>query len=497
MTELQQKTAALMAAAEAFLARGEAIQYDQLSMDRLLRVTPRHDRYAAPEMATPQHRLYLDCATFVNAVYFTVFGQELEADVTWNMMELVKPRVYDYSPTHRETDGDRTRIQEEVLSLLRPGDALVMRFANNGHIILCGEGDVYYHCSEKGGEKSYRYEEGHDSFSPEGAIYRDPLDGLFEPGARYDLLGERVLRFSVLRPLERMGPPLLAALARLGEARDLHISVLSSHPGGQAVRPGQTLTYTIQVRNPGADPRTVGIELTPGKGTRLTGAGRAELLLEPGQTGQAEFSLKAGPSPRPFLPPPEVTVNSLPVWAERALLCTGTAEEGEQLAALAGPGISSGKEALAAVAEVCGPLGISLPTSVPQLLTDYFLRYDSVLGDVLWRKPQDPGREGCLYSFFGGTGVITPENGRDPLLRTRRISPADLRAGDVILCGDDPLFRKTCSCLVTAEGLAGRFEPGEDCRRLSGEERDRFIDSLPGRFCYAVVRPGAMRRTDG
>lgn len=493
--EPSQKAAGLLAAAEAFLARGASIQYDQLSMDRLLRVTPRHSRCASPEEATAQHRLFLDCARFVHSVYFTAFGQELEADVTWNMLELVKPRVYDCCPTHRETLGDRARIREEVLSLLRPGDALVMRFPSSGHIVLCGEGGFFYHCTEKGGKKSYRYEERRDSFSPSGAIYKDLLDELFVPGARYDLLGKDVLRFSVLRPLERMGALTPGTLARLGEARDLSICVLSSHPGGQAACPGERVTYTVQVHNRGTDSRTAHIQLTPGEGICLIGAGQTELRLEPGQTGQAEFWIRLPLSHAAFVPPPAVTVNGLPVWAERVLLCASPPEEGEQLAAQAQAAVLSGQEALAAVSEAGRPLGIPLPSSEAELLAGYFLRYDSALGDVLWRRPQDPGRDGCLYSFFGGTGVITPEAGSDAYIRTRHITASSLRPGDLVLCSDDPLFLQTCSCLVTQKGLAGRFAPGGPSLLLSGRNLDQFLDSLPGRFCYVAVRPGGMRRT--
>ena len=61
--------AALLSAAEAFLARGDAIQYDQRSMDRVVQITPRRDKLAPPEAATVQHMLFLDCSSFVNAVY--------------------------------------------------------------------------------------------------------------------------------------------------------------------------------------------------------------------------------------------------------------------------------------------------------------------------------------------------------------------------------------------------------------------------------------------
>ena len=40
--------AALLAVAEAFLARGNSIQYDQRSMDRVVQITPRRDKLAPP-----------------------------------------------------------------------------------------------------------------------------------------------------------------------------------------------------------------------------------------------------------------------------------------------------------------------------------------------------------------------------------------------------------------------------------------------------------------
>ena len=117
--EPSQKAAGLLAAAEAFLARGASIQYDQLSMDRLLRVTPRHSRCASPEEATAQHRLFLDCARFVHSVYFTAFGQELEADVSAG-------RPYDCCAVRLDTAAARLG---EVTGLSSPAEVLDRVFA--------------------------------------------------------------------------------------------------------------------------------------------------------------------------------------------------------------------------------------------------------------------------------------------------------------------------------------------------------------------------------
>ena len=51
-SQTAQQQSAVIAVAQAYLARGPAIQYDQLSMDRLLRITPRRNRFAPPEAAS-------------------------------------------------------------------------------------------------------------------------------------------------------------------------------------------------------------------------------------------------------------------------------------------------------------------------------------------------------------------------------------------------------------------------------------------------------------
>ena len=103
--------AALLSAAEAFLARGDAIQYDQRSMDRVVQITPRRDKLAPPEAATVQHMLFLDCSSFVNAVYHTAFGRVLDADLTWHMAQMIQPCVFrwQFSQRRRNAAGSAAR----------------------------------------------------------------------------------------------------------------------------------------------------------------------------------------------------------------------------------------------------------------------------------------------------------------------------------------------------------------------------------------------------
>lgn len=488
--------AALLAAAEAFLARGNSIQYDQRSMDRVVQITPRRDKLATPEAATEQHMLFLDCSSFVNAVYHAAFGRVLDADLTWHMAQMLQPCVFRWHASHTETPEERRRISREVTMLLRPGDLLVMDKGSNGHVVLIGDG-VYYHCNQKGGEKGYRYDLRQEAFTPGGAVYREPLAALLNSEAPNQpdiccVFDDAVQGFCVLRPLPRMGIPTPASVARLKDAAGLYCSVLSSHPGGRSAALGETVTYTVCIHSRLASKQAVRVTFTPP--ASCGGEPRSVLLALPaGETAQATFSLIVPSIDVPFLTAPTVTVNGLPVWAERVLLHVGlSSAQQRQITAAVRQAAAAGQDIWAAAAQSYALLGITLPTGVPEALTALFRRYDAVPGDVLWRLPQQPRCDASLYSFFGGTGVITPEAGGDSTIRTRRITPADLTPGDIILCSSDALFRQTAVLFLTEDGLLCQDSGQITLLRL--EDAQQKIESLPGHFCYIVLRPCAAER---
>lgn len=493
---IQLQTEALLAAAEAFLARGSAIQYDQRSMDRILRVTPRRNKLATPESATAQHTLFLDCSSFVNAVYHTAFGTVLEADLTWHMAQLVSPCVFRWQTSQQDTMEERLRIIREVTALIQPGDVLVLDRGSASHVLLIGRSDMFYHCAHKGAEKGYRYDTMQEAFAAEGAIYRESLSELLEPAPLFDpdtyhIFDGTVDGFCVLRPLARLKDPTGDALARLGTAHGLYCSVLSSHPGGKAAAPGETITYTVQVRDLHAVSRTVSVRFAPPDGSPPQSA---LLSVPPNGVEQAAFSLTVPMTSAPFLDAPAVIVNGLSVWAERILLHRGLSlQQYQQVQDAVYCAAEVGTPLMAAIQQAYAPLGIRLPPTASESLTTCFQRYDAVGGDVLWRLPQQPACDASLYGFFGGTGVITPEATADSLLRTKRITPEDLSPGDVILCGSDARLNNTSTYFRTADGLLE--DRGHGINTLHPRDVPRLIESLPGQFCYLVLRPSAAERS--
>ena len=179
---------------------------------------------AAPEDATRQSTLFLDCSSFVWAAYYNAFGYALEADLSWEMIDMVKPRVFYYELTHRETEEERARMAEVIRELLCPGDVIIFEGGGNGHVMLYQGGESYINCTQAGRAGSYDYVARRDTRPEHGGIRIEDIAHLFAPcvdkqlGRNY-LFGEKVKRFCVLRPLARVGEPTENTRARLAGCR--------------------------------------------------------------------------------------------------------------------------------------------------------------------------------------------------------------------------------------------------------------------------------------
>jgi len=109
------KVEGLLTVAKAFLDRVSAIQYDELSMDRICRITPRRELYSPPEKATQQHTSFLDCSSFIFSLFYQAFHYSLEADVTSDMINLSHLQVFYYEISGKETDEEKTQIIKNYL----------------------------------------------------------------------------------------------------------------------------------------------------------------------------------------------------------------------------------------------------------------------------------------------------------------------------------------------------------------------------------------------
>jgi len=303
---IEQKQRILVETAKAYYNRGHQLQYDQLSMDRLVRITPRNTRYASPEMATEQHMLFLDCSTFIYALYYNVFGYQLESNLTWNIPRMMKPCVYEVKFTHQETREERIKIRDEILSILQPGDVInKVRASGSGHVVLYIGDSKIMHSTIKS-PNSYRYDDLHDGIYEHGTIYCDPLSMALDVDAETRTIFEATaVSVQILRPLEIMGDPTPAALSRAGKSKDLFFSVLSSHPGGKTAWEGDTVTYTLKVSNLGTETKTVQASAQETDLLKLLDKENCcSFNVLPGETVERTFNFRLGAAKEPVCQAP-------------------------------------------------------------------------------------------------------------------------------------------------------------------------------------------------
>lgn len=483
----EEKARVLLATAKAFVDRGPQLQYDQLSMDRDVQITSRRRYTLPPEAATEQQRLYLDCATFICAAYYNAFGYRLEADVTWDIRDLVEDCVFCHHFTGSESPAVIDALKAHMKNLLQPGDAVVYSKATNGHIMLYKDENTYYHCSQAGIPGSYDYKNRRDLVSEKGGMHVHDPRWWFEecphdPVMRkYYLFAKGVEKIAIVRPLNRVGEPTPNALARVGAARDLHCQVTVSRSGGQTAAPGEAVEYTLTVRNDRVE--TASVTVTFDNQTVQTAH------LAAGETARFRYTVTAPADGAFRMAPPAVDVNGLQVYAPFVLVGKNLSEAGTKtLPAAVETALSRGRTAEEAIREAYAAQGVELP-AFRLWLRDLFQRIDSTRGEIFVRRAQTPSADMAVYGYFGGTRVLTPEVCYDPFLRTLQLRMEDLQAGDILLCADDHTNRQICAAMYTGSGFLGSFEVSQPPAALTGEEAARWLDTLPGRFAWILLRP--------
>ncbi|MBP5749922.1 MAG: hypothetical protein J6X24_03950, partial [Firmicutes bacterium] len=210
--------------------------------------------------------------------------------------------------------------------------------------------------------------------------------------------------------------------------------------------------------------------------------------VKAGETERITFTVTAD-AEKPYIEEPQVLVNGLRIWAPRVLAGNVLSKEKASALTKAAEKLSGKGDLLESLQPVWERLGYHLPGSVSYALHMLFFLHDTEIGDAVSRRPQRPGKDLCVYKLYGGYGVITPQNATGADIRTTHITRSFLQPGDVILCADDALFQKTYAVLWTGKKLAGFFEYGAVASERTGRDADRWIDTLFGRFCFAVLRP--------
>ncbi|MBO7422019.1 MAG: C40 family peptidase [Oscillospiraceae bacterium] len=497
------KTEALLAMAEAYFFRGEWLQYDQLSMDRVVTISPRRESFAPPEAASPSRRLHLDCSSFVWALYYSTFGYMLEADLTWQMTKQLRPEVFYYEPTHQETSNCIAELKNRILELLEPGDVITyFRTTGTGHTMLyLGNGSII-NCSGYGVMSDYDYRKYHSNYKKgHGAIYVEDLKTLLDganandtiamgkggpirlaPNYRNYLFADEIHRFSIHRPLELVSNPLPDALKRIKETRGLVCTAEPELPAGHTAGIGDPVRYNVIISNE-SDISDRSVEV-------CFNGEKKRYSVNAHESVTAEFVLSGSDDE---ILSPHVMVNGMHIFCReihRGRILT--AKEASQVCIAVTKAVkeSAGVETAAVAAiEVYGKLGAKLYGDCRAIMTRLFFRHDSLNGDVLSRRPADPHTDGAAFGLYGGKGVISPLSGFSWIDRTRDLRLSALMPGDIIITSDDALFNSCKSFCYTGKSLTGVFGSSGKPEERTGEAEEQFIDSLFGSFVFAVLRP--------
>ena len=253
--------------AYAFYYQLPYVDYEQYNVRRNMNVTP--------EDATSQQRIYLDCSSYVNSVYYNAFGVNVlpyaisqKSANTANYIAYARenPNAIDvlgyWESRDYDTEEDREALLSELLKNLRVGDVIVYRKGNietlaetAGHALIYVGGGKILHCTNT---ESYE----HNGTNPDAAydmvdaksIATETTFNLFENTAATRYLFKYV-NFTILRPLNRGLTPTAQTLARM-QIPGLSIEKLLDKKMNSAVFKDDLLTYTITLNNNGVSDLT-------------------------------------------------------------------------------------------------------------------------------------------------------------------------------------------------------------------------------------------------
>ncbi len=481
---MDEKANVLVATAMSYFERGINLQYDQRCMDRTLFLTPRRRKLLPPEASTSQNTQYLDCSSFVGAVYYEAFGIELPSDLTWHMIDLVEPRVYYHEFTHE--DGEHEIVKAQMHEILQKGDVITyQRGSNSGHTLIYIGNNQFVHCTPNGRPDSYDYQNRKSREYEDGGLFVEDIDEQMFNEKR--LFSEKISRVSVSRPLSIVGEPTKNAMARIKECDGLYLEVLTNPAGSNNQSYKNEIEYTLKIRETKGKSKKTVVKIETPCVARVSGESQRTVEILPNSTTTVDFKVSVCDKELDVLENIKIYFSEFEVFVPPILL-------GETLSADCQKKFCEYFENIKLssfidVFEIYKNIGIDILDSEKKIIQDLFYLHDSPTGDVLSRKKQNPFLDGAVYSFFGGTGVVTPQMIYEPFIRTNRIIKRDFYVGDIIVISNDACANESFFAVYLGDKIVGKTEYDLDFTVLQGEQLDEFIDSLLGRFCFAVLRP--------
>lgn len=249
--------------AYAFYYQLPYVDYDQYNTRRNMNV--------APEDATSQQRVYLDCSSYVNTIYYNAFGENImpyaiseKSASTKNLMDYARsnPTAVDvlgyWESRDYDNREDRDALLSELLKNLKVGDVIVYRKGNietleesAGHALIYVGGGKILHCQNT---ESYTHNgrnpsAAYDMVSTSSIAFESTYNLFENPYATRYLFN--YVNFTILRPMNRGLTPTEQSIARM-TIPSLSIEKSVDKNMFAAVFKNDLITYTITLKNNGS-----------------------------------------------------------------------------------------------------------------------------------------------------------------------------------------------------------------------------------------------------
>ncbi|MBR5139767.1 MAG: DUF11 domain-containing protein, partial [Clostridia bacterium] len=241
---------ALISAADAFILRGDRMQYadTRLATDSTT-ATPiyRWERGKSPEDYTVDEIGYSNCTAFCHDAYLNAFEWDYGNYWLYNApLEMIE---YLYYLSGYETEEQKANVEQEFYDTLQFGDIVYFCYSAGGShgMLYMGNGNLM-HCSGS----TYNTSTSNYYEVQEAAIRYQTIECLFTPGnSRYLFQTEKTrTKIYILRPFNLWNGEIPESTEnRIENMKGIVAEKLSSHTLGQTANPGDLITYTFKIFN--------------------------------------------------------------------------------------------------------------------------------------------------------------------------------------------------------------------------------------------------------
>jgi len=249
-----QRIAAMLETAYAFARRGDAIQYSSTELTPIYRYMDgpirRTDGFS-PEDATQDSYRYTVCSSFFYNLLWDTFryrfcGSKLRHPCAVSEVFYKSQTVFEWT---KESGKTVTMAMREMLPLVQAGDAFEFAHHNNAarHIMLMGENGVMIHSNGA----NYDWEKAEERWESNGSIRVTSIEE-FMLHALGELPIQHYDSFRLIRIIDAIDPdrfPLTPQAQSRLDYPGLDIDRRCDRRAWQNVCPGETITYTLRLRN--------------------------------------------------------------------------------------------------------------------------------------------------------------------------------------------------------------------------------------------------------